>query len=104
MAARHCRTGRRRASRPLAHLPAGLLTAFLLTATIFLTTILPTTPAGAQDFRAGYNAYLRGDYAGAFREWEPLAHKGYKQAQTNLGTLYSHAKGVDRNYPLAAFW
>ena len=69
-----------------------------------LAVLLATIPAAAQDFRKGYNAYLRGDYATAFKEWEPLAHQGYKQAQTNLGTLYSHAKGVDRNYPLAAFW
>jgi TPR repeat protein len=38
------------------------------------------------------------------KEWEPLANQGYAQAQTNLDTMYSHAKGVSRNYPLAAFW
>ncbi len=76
--------------------------AFIGMAAILLAML--ATPAAAQNFRAGYNAYLRGDFATALREWEPLALKGYAQAQTNLGTMYSHAKGVDRNYPLAAYW
>ena len=71
---------------------------------IAVLLMVAAAPAGAQNFRAGYNAYLRGDFATALKEWEPLAQQGYAQAQTNLGTMYSHAKGVSRNYPLAAFW
>lgn len=82
--------------RRIARLSAGALVAIML-----LVTAIPAT---AQDFRRGYNAYLRGDYATAFREWEPLAQQGYKQAQTNLGTLYSHAKGVKRDYGEALYW
>lgn len=78
------------------YIPIFGLIAVLLTAA--------AAPAEAQNFRAGYNAYLRGDYATALKEWEPLAEQGYAQAQTNLGTMYSHAKGGSRNYRLAALW
>lgn len=66
--------------------------------------LLAALPAEAQNFRKGYSAYLRGDYAAAIAEWQPLADQGYVKAQNNLGTMYSQGKGVSRNYELAAFW
>jgi len=86
---------------PVTRIPARVIARLGM---IALLLMVAAAPAAAQDFRAGYNAYQRGDYATAFREWEPLAQQGYKQAQTNLGTLYSHAKGVERDYGKAVYW
>ena len=42
-----------------------------------------TTTAG--DYQKGLDAYNKGDYATALREWKPLAEQGHARAQTNLG-------------------
>ena len=56
-----------------------------------------TTPAWA-DFETGMDAYHRGDYATALREWQRLAEQGDANAQYNLGVLYAEGKGVAQNY------
>src|SRR5689334_20768694 len=58
----------------------------------------------AADFQAGLDAYNRGDYATALREWQPLADKGEAHSQYNLGLLYARALGVPRDYAKAAEW
>ena len=57
-------------------------------------------PARA-DLDAGVDAWERGDYATAYREWKPLAEQGDSDAQFNLGTWYYHA---ENDYPSAARW
>lgn len=40
------------------------------------------------DYKAGEEAYNRGDYATALREWRQLAEQGDANAQFLLGILY----------------
>jgi len=57
--------------------------------------------AGGQ---AGLDAYKRGDYATALREWRPLAEQGDSGAQFYLGTLYAFGRGVPQDYVKARQW
>jgi TPR repeat protein len=61
------------------------------------------SPAWA-DYQAGEEAYHRGDYATALREWQPLAELGIAAAQFNLGLLYANGQGVPQNYVQARQW
>ena len=56
------------------------------------------------DFQAGLEAYNRGDYAAALKEWQPLADKGDANSQYNLGLLYARGLGVPQDYQKAAEW
>ena len=56
------------------------------------------------DFQAGLEAYERGDYAVALREWRPLAEQGDADAQSFLGLTYAEGKGVPQDYIEAAKW
>ena len=56
------------------------------------------------DLEKGMAAYLKGDYATALQEWEPLAEQGHAEAQYHLGTLYDFGDGVPQNYEEAAKW
>ena len=62
-----------------------------------------SAPAWA-DFQAGVDAYNRGDYASAMREWRPLAEQGNADAQFNVGVLYAKGLGVPPNYIQARQW
>ena len=42
-------------------------------------------PVAAQDSAKAAQAWLRGDYTTALREWRPLAEQGYAVAQYFLG-------------------
>jgi len=55
-------------------------------------------------FQEGYNAFSRGDYATALREWLPLAQQGDARAQGNLGGMYDLGLGVPRNSAEAVKW
>ena len=55
---------------------------------LVLALALPATVLAA-DFETGNDAYDRGDYASALREWRPLAKQGDAYAQFNLGVMYS---------------
>jgi TPR repeat protein len=50
------------------------------------------------------DAYNRGDYATALREWRPLAEQGNAAVQFNLGTLYYNGQGVPQDYVQARQW
>lgn len=60
-------------------------------------------PAGGQS-DAGHEAYQREDYAAAYRIWKPLAEQGNAAAQYNLGLLYQHGLGVERQLAVAVKW
>jgi TPR repeat protein len=91
-------------SAPIRARARALALALVLAAALSLAPAPALSPAWAQDFRKGYDAYLRGDYAAAAREWEPLALQGDVKAMNNLGFLYTHGKGVARNPEYAVFW
>ncbi len=56
------------------------------------------------DFQAGFDAYNRGDYATAYREWLALAEQGDAKAQFNIGALYDFGMGVPKDYAVAVQW
>lgn len=53
---------------------------------------------------AGMNAYDRGDYFTALKEWEVAAQQGDFKAQNNLGLLYEKGEGVSQDHQKAIFW
>jgi TPR repeat protein len=66
--------------------------------------LLVVSPAMAQDFIKGLAAYEQDDYAGALREWRPLAEKGHAKAQFNLAMLHAEGHGVPHNDVLGYMW
>ena len=70
---------------------------------LVLSIVCLVAPAWA-DFEAGMDAYNRGDYATALREWRPLAEQGQAEAQHNLGELYAEGQGVPQDYGKARQW
>jgi len=58
----------------------------------------------AQDFRKGYQAYEKGDYATALQEWRTLSEQGGAVAQYNLGLMYHKGRGVLQDYNEAVKW
>ncbi|MDP7056148.1 MAG: sel1 repeat family protein, partial [Alphaproteobacteria bacterium] len=56
------------------------------------------------DLQKGFDAYHRGDYATALREWKPLAEQGNARAQNNLGVMYEKGLGVLQDYKTAVKW
>jgi TPR repeat protein len=68
-----------------------------------LLVVYLATPAWA-DYIAGMDAYYRGDYATAMREWSPLANLGLAAAQFHLGQLYANGEGVPQDYVQARQW
>jgi len=52
-----------------------------------------SSPSWAQDFDAGLDKFSQIDYAGALKEWQPLAEQGDAKAQYYLGLLYAYGLG-----------
>ena len=67
-------------------------------------SIVPLAVPAWADYKAGEDAYNRGDYATAVHEWRPLAEQGDASAQVNLGTLYVNGQGVSEDYQQALYW
>ncbi len=74
-------------------------------ATMMLAAVvmLVAAPAWA-DFKAGVEAYQRGDYATALTEFRPLAQQGDADAQYNLGLMYFEGRGVPQEDAEALSW
>jgi uncharacterized protein len=70
---------------------------------LVLSIICFVIPARA-DYQAGMDAKNRGDFAKAFREWQPLAEQGDARAQFYLGLLYENGDGVTLDYAKARQW
>ena len=75
----------------------------LFPAPLALAALISAVPLFA-DFQAGLDAYQKGDYVGAAKEWRPLAEEGDATAQYNLGLLYLDGHGVPQNITEAANW
>ncbi len=52
----------------------------------------------------GMEAYDKGDYATALKEWRPLAEQGNAEAQYGLGVMYRDSRGVSQDYEQALRW
>ncbi len=71
----------------------------------FLTLSLVTiSVSSAADFASGLNAYKKGDYVTAAKEWRPLADQGDPAVQFNLGLLYLDGQGVPQDLDQAVKW
>ena len=55
-------------------------------------------------YSTGVDAYNKGDYATAFKQWKPLAKKGVADAQYNIGWMYDYGMGVKKYYKGAVKW
>lgn len=60
--------------------------------------------AAHADVKAGVDAWSRGDYPVAIKEWRPLAINGDPDAQFNLGQAYKLGRGVPVDFKLAEGW
>ncbi len=56
------------------------------------------------DFEVGVEAWSRGKYETALKEFRPLAEQGHTEARLNLGTMYSQGRGVPKDYVTAYRW
>jgi cell division septation protein DedD len=63
-------------------------------------------PPAAQnpEVKAGIEAWLAGDHAGAIRRWRPLADRGDADAQFNIGQAYRYGRGVPLDLKVAQGW
>ena len=70
---------------------------------LMLLLIAAALPALA-DFQAGLDAFQKGDYMTAAKEWRPLAEDGDPGSQFNLGLLYLDGHGVPQSSAEAVNW
>jgi len=56
------------------------------------------------DFQAGKRACDQGDYAGALKQWLPIAKQGNQEAQVCVGFMYATGKGVPPSIKQALPW
>ena len=68
----------------------------LIGTAILAAAVIPVGIAQA-DTKAGVEAWTRGDYPGAVREWQAQAAKGDADATFNLGQAYKLGKGVPQD-------
>ncbi len=55
-------------------------------------------------YQEGCDAYERGDYDTALKEFRPLADQGDPLAQATLGLMYAEGEGVAQDYQEAVRW
>lgn len=66
-----------------------------------LTLLLFTAFNVYADFAAGGEAYKRGDFATAAKEFRPLAERGDHRAMYALGSMYAAGLGIDKDLNMA---
>lgn len=75
------------------------------TAGLVLALALAGVAGTAQaDGRAGYEAWQRGDFDTALKNWRPLAIAGDAEAQYNMGQAYRLGRGVPVDMKIAEDW
>jgi TPR repeat protein len=72
--------------------------------TLFTFAALVLAVPALADFQTGLDAYKKGDYVGAAKEWRPMAEAGDPVAQYNMGLLYLDGQGVPQSPAEAANW
>ena len=75
-----------------------------LSLSIVVGLVLVLVPPAWPDYQAGAEAYKRGDYDTAVKEFRLLAEQGHAQAQLNLGIMSSQGLGVPKDYVQAYVW
>ena len=77
---------------------------FGMTSAMGAMALAALSGAAWADVKSGVDAYQRGDYAAAIREWRPLADRGDPDAQFNLAQAYKLGRGVPANLDTAISW
>lgn len=62
------------------------------------------TAAKAGDVKSGWDAFEKGDYAGALAIWKPQAEKGDANLQLLVGSMYDYGQGVAKDKKEALKW
>lgn len=70
---------------------------------VMLVGVALAAPAWA-DVQDGWDAYKRGDYTTAMKEWRASAEQGDADAQYRLANMYSQGLGVPQDYSEAVKW
>lgn len=65
--------------------------------------LIASAPAHA-DVKAGVDAWQRGEFSAAIREWRPLADRGDPDAQFNMGQAYKLGRGAPADLKIAQSW
>lgn len=65
---------------------------------------LPDDPELLNQYRQGYAAYQKDDYATALDNWRPLAEQGSSAAQLFIGFMYAKGQGVPKDDAKAVYW
>ncbi|HVJ41488.1 MAG TPA: tetratricopeptide repeat protein [Dongiaceae bacterium] len=73
-------------------------------AAVLLASAMILPAAAHADGMAGFQAFERGDYATALKEFQVLADQGVPAAQAALGQMYLQGLGVQQDYATAAKW
>jgi len=73
----------------------------LLYKTIVASIAVACSMPALADVRAGVDAWSRGDFAAAVKEWKGPADAGDADAQFNLGQAYKLGRGVKRDLAMA---
>lgn len=81
-----------------------MMNAFRLSAAAIGLSGLLLTSIAAADGVAGFEAYEKGDYATALKEFMPLAESGQASAEAAVGQMYFEGKGVKPDPKEAARW
>jgi len=76
----------------------------LQTSAVLLLLIGTIPLAVYADYTAGLRAYQAKDFAGALREWLPLAEQGDVKSQSGMCSLYYRGNGVQQSYEEAMRW
>ena len=70
----------------------------------FILVAALATYASAQDFKAGLDAYDRGEFEAALKAWQPLAEQGDARAQFNVGVIHFNGQDVPHDPIKAVKW
>ena len=81
-----------------------MLRRLMFLAFLIIAPAMLAPPVAAQDFQKGSEAYERGDYATALKQWLPLAEDGHARAQHDIGRMYFRGHGLSRNAVKAYMW
>ncbi len=71
---------------------------------MLLAALFVSSAAAIAGFDEGYDAYARGDFATAVREFTVAAEQGDYRAQVNLGVMYSTGEVVPLDIEMAVKW
>ena len=75
-----------------------------ITTMFMVTSIVGTAVAAAEPYKDALAAWRRGEYATAYRLWQPLADEGDPDAQFYVGFMNEYGQGVARNGLEAIRW